>query len=104
MSTETFWNGEKCKARLVIVIVGVAPAPTWWCADLIGQQREAVEIHYGSQTFYIDNEAWQEQGRINVNLPAGHGWQKVTSGKGSPALAHRSLPVERVLREISNEQ
>lgn len=58
MKQKTYWNGEACNARVVIVVVGVPMKPTWWCAGLVGQEREAVEIKYGKQTFYIDNEAW----------------------------------------------
>lgn len=88
MSEKTYWNGRPCKARIVRVIVGQAPRPTWWCASLEGQEREAVEIwgadQFGPQPFYIDNAD-------------GSGWLKVTDGYGRPFTAHRSLPVERVL-------
>jgi hypothetical protein len=84
---KTFWNGEPCQARRVRVIVGESPAPTWWwCFALAGQIREAVEVRYGDQLFYLDNED-------------DSGWLKVTEGKGSPGWSHRSLPVEQVLEE-----
>jgi hypothetical protein len=76
---KTFWNGEPCEARKVRVIVGKAISPTWWCASLEGSEREAVEVRYGGQTFYLDN--------FNEN-----GWWKVTQGKGSPQCGHSSLP------------
>jgi len=83
MSEKTFWNGEPCKAKIVRVIVGKPQKPTWWCAPYEGQEREAVRIDYGNQTFYIDNEG-------------NKGWNKVKSG-GSPWVGHKSLPVEREL-------
>lgn len=88
MKARTFWNGEPCKARRVIVRVGLVPRPTWWCAALEGKERDAVEITYGRKTFFIDDEN-------------GEGWRKVTEGKGSPWTSHRSLPVgSEVLREV----
>lgn len=80
---KTFWNGEPCQAKIVRVIVGKAPRPTWWCAPYEGQEREAVRIDYDGQTFYIDNEG-------------GWGWDKVKTG-GSPLVGHKSLPVAREL-------
>jgi hypothetical protein len=84
MEPPTYWNGEPCHARRVRVIVGDAPRPTWWCAHLIGEQREAVEVHYHGAIFSLDNAD-------------GQGWEKVTGGRGSPGVAHRALPVARVL-------
>ena len=83
---KTFWNGEPCLARRVRVIIGESPVPTWWCFALAGQIREAVEVKYGDQLFYLDNDD-------------GSGWWKVTEGKGSPGWAHRSLPVATVMEE-----
>lgn len=80
----TYWNGEPCEARVVRVIVGSSLKPTWWCADLEGTEREAVEVRYDGQTFYLDNEN-------------NAGWLKVTLGEGAPGWGHRSLPVERVV-------
>jgi hypothetical protein len=90
---KTFWNGEPCKARVVIAIVGASLRPTWWCAALQGQRREVVEVQYGDQTFYLDNDAWEEDGDLG-----GSGWRKVTIGKGSPQWGHRNVPVERVIQ------
>lgn len=87
LAPKTFWNGEPCSARIVRVIVGKPLAPTWWCADLEGTEREAVEVRYGNQLFYLDNENEQ-------------GWLKVTLGMGSPRYGHRSLLVERVLEGL----
>jgi hypothetical protein len=80
MSTEaTFWNGEPCIAERVEVIVGPSPVPTSWCATLEGKRRKAVEVIYGGQTFFLDDED-------------GSGWHKVTEGHGSPRVGHRGLP------------
>ncbi len=81
----TYWNGEPCLARIVRVIVGPSPRETWWCAKLVGTEREAVEVRYYDQPpFYLDNEG-------------GLGWAKVTIGCGYPDYGHASLPVERVV-------
>ena len=75
----TFWNGEPCEARRVVVIVGKSLRPTWWCAPFEGQRRAAVRVTYNGGTFYLDDET-------------GSGWHKVTSGRGSPWVGHSSLP------------
>ena len=80
----TFWNGEPCVAKVVTVIVGKSPRDTWWCAQLEGQQRQAVEVDYHGQKFYLDNED-------------GQGWRKVTEGRGSSLIMYASLPVRIVL-------
>lgn len=82
----TFWNGERCEAERVVVIVGKALRPTWWCAPLEGQKRRAVRVRYNGQTFYLDDEN-------------GSGWHKVTSGRGSPWVGHSSLPDDSVETE-----
>lgn len=87
MNVKTYWNFEPCQARIVRVIVGKSDLPTWWCADMAGTVREAVEVRYGKQLFYLDNEG-------------GVGWRKVTTGRGDPRLSHANLPVEKVLEEI----
>lgn len=82
---QTFWNGVPAKATRVRVVVGDSPRSTWWCASLAGTEREAVEVDTGyGLPFYLDNHD-------------GSGWEKVTTGLGSPQRAHRSLPVERVV-------
>jgi hypothetical protein len=81
--TDTYWNGEPCKARLVEVTVGKAPRSTWWCADMAGTRRKAVEVEYGGTKFYLDNED-------------GTGWRKVTEGRGAPNYYHASIPVDDV--------
>lgn len=80
----TFWNGEPCKARKVKVIIGQPPRPTWWFAALVGQARDAVEVNYNGEIFYLDNDD-------------GQGWTKVTEGKGSPWVGHKSLVIERIV-------
>lgn len=81
----TYWNGERCEARQVRVIVADSEAPLYWARHLIGQEREAVEVIYNGETFYLDD---QESPR---------GWNKVTGGHGSPAYGHRDLQIERVV-------
>ena len=89
--SKTFWNGEPCEARIVVVIVGKSPKKTWWCAGLEGQERQAVEVKYGDEKpFYLDNED-------------GEGWAKVTEGRGSPQWGHSSIPVERVVEALDEE-
>lgn len=75
----TYWNGEETPAWRVVVRVGHAPRPTWWCAELEGTERDAVRVEYGGEVFYLDDED-------------GSGWRKVTTGRGSPAYGFRSLP------------
>lgn len=88
--TATYWNGEPCRARRVVVRVGAAPVPSWWCAALIGEERQAVEVRYGpAGPFFLDDED-------------GSGWWKVTAGHGSPRWSSRSLPLScEVLREAA---
>jgi hypothetical protein len=79
--TITRWNGEPCEARRITAIVtDDGHFPAYWARDHVGTRRNAVEVTYGSQTFYLDDED-------------GSGWDKVTSG-GSPVHAHRSLNVD----------
>jgi hypothetical protein len=84
----TCWNGEPAECRKVRVIVGRSERRTWWCADLEGQERDAVEVTYADQVFYLDNAD-------------GNGWAKVTIGRGSPGYGHAELPVERVIARQS---
>lgn len=81
----TFWNYEPTPARIVRVIVGPSPVETWWCAKLEGSEREAVEVNYHGDKFYLDNED-------------GQGWAKVTKGRGGPDWGHSSLPVVSVVQ------
>lgn len=84
----TFWNYEPTPARIVRVIVGKSERPTWWCAELEGTEREAVEVNYYGEKFYLDNED-------------GQGWAKVTQGRGGPDWGHSSLPVSSVVGETA---
>lgn len=88
MNDQTFWNGEPCTARKVEVTVGKSPRSTWWCADLEGKKRQAVEVEYNGSKFYLDNED-------------GSGWHKVTVGRGSPAFYHASIPVDGAILSAS---
>src|SRR5687768_9592874 len=92
--TGTFWNGEPCTARRVLVKVGKALKPTWWCAELEGTVRRAVEItSWSGKPFFLDDEEKQS------------GWRKVTVGMGSPQFGHSSLPDDsEVIRELSAEE
>lgn len=82
----TWWNFEPADAKRVRVIVGTAPSG-WWCADLKGQERAAVRVDYDGSSLYLDNED-------------GSGWAKVTAGRGSPRVPHKSLVVEREVVEV----
>jgi hypothetical protein len=86
VSEQTFWNYEPTPARRVRVIVGTSPRKTWWCADLEGEEREAIEVTYHGDKFYFDNAD-------------GRGWSKVTHGRGGPEWGHRSLPVAGLVPE-----
>jgi hypothetical protein len=79
MVEDTYWNGERTPCRRVLVTVGKAPALTWWCAPYEGMIRQAVEVTYNGQIFFLDNED-------------NSGWNKVTNRQGSPRASHRSLP------------
>jgi hypothetical protein len=84
---KTYWNdGDECEARRVRIIVGRSGWPGWWAEHLIGEQRDAVEITYRGDTFYIDDED-------------GRGWRKVTELKGDAMAPHGDLAAERVVGE-----
>jgi hypothetical protein len=72
--------------RVVVGDTGFFALP--WFKEFIGQEREAVEVTYYGDVFYLDNED-------------GSGWAKVTNGHGSPQYGHRSLDVERVSPPLS---
>lgn len=78
----TYWNGEPADCRRVRVLV--APS-SGWAAEFVGTTRNAVEVRYFDEPFYIDDED-------------GSGWFKVTTGWGGPGWGHRSLSVSEVLR------
>lgn len=101
----TFWNGEPCHARRVTLVVADAENPTYWARHYVGTRRDAVEVVYGDQTFYLDDDDYEasdeykEEIRLrfgNMLEPvfaekAGAGWWKVTYGRGSPRVGHRDL-------------
>lgn len=86
MAEQTFWNGEPCPARRVVVRVETSPAPSWWCSPLEGQERRAVEVRYHpghleqyyGQPFFLDDDEWTpeleahrvEQRRLNPKIDA----------------------------------
>lgn len=77
----TQWNGEPCQARRITAIVADNDAfPQYWARHLVGARRNVVEVTYGGETFYLDNED-------------GSGWNKVTHG-GSPHWGHSNLTIE----------
>jgi hypothetical protein len=87
VSAPTNWNGEPAEARRVSVVVADdGRFPAYWARELVGTVRAAVEVTYDGRTFYLDDED-------------GSGWAKVTVGQGSPRWGHRSLEVERVVRD-----
>lgn len=106
------WNGEPCEARRVRVIVADdGRFPKYWARQFVGQERAAVEITYADQTFYIDDEGYEQsdaeretlakyglpvQGRVGF---PGWGWAKVMNG-GGPRDGHASLEVDRVVCEV----
>ena len=84
---KTYWNGESTPARRVMVKVGKTEIPTWWSYGLEGTERKAVEVTYGENIFFLDDED-------------GDGWLKVTMGRGGPEYGHSSLPSDsEVVRE-----
>lgn len=79
--TETRWNGEPCTARRITAIVADNSAfPLYWARHLVGSRRNVVEVVYGDQRFYLDDEA-------------GEGWNKVTHG-GGPHWAHNNITID----------
>lgn len=106
---ETFWNGEPCEARKVRVIVADNPtARLYWARGFVGQERDAVEVTYAGQTFYLDDEAFEETRPEDLDFyqrtgfppgkyEAGSGWDKVTDGRGSPQWGHSNLEIACVV-------
>ena len=93
---KTYWNGQETPCRRVRVRVDKAERPAWWCAQLEGTERNAVEVRYGSRIFYLDDEDAPDP----KQHCAGVGWWKVTQGKGDPECYHAELPVNEVLEEL----
>ncbi|MFJ5151402.1 hypothetical protein ACIQCF_07400 [Streptomyces sp. NPDC088353] len=79
--TETRWNGEPCKARRITAIVADdGRFPAYWARHLAGTRRQIVEVEYGGETFYLDDED-------------SSGWHKVTHG-GSPRWTHSNITID----------
>ncbi|MFF7142291.1 hypothetical protein ACFZB5_13715 [Streptomyces nodosus] len=79
--TDTRWNGEPCQARRITALVADdARFPAYWARHLAGTRRHLVEVEYGGETFYLDDED-------------GSGWHKVTHG-GSPRWAHSNITIK----------
>lgn len=99
MTEATFWNGEPTPARRVTIVCADAPEfPAYWAraAEIVGSRRDAVEVSYNGETFYLDDEADPE----NPESRPGSGWGKVTLGRGSPRYGHRELrPVAGTVEE-----
>jgi len=109
MSDKPRWNGEPCEARRVrVVVADNARFPLYWARHLVGTERAAVEVTYNGQTFYLDDEGYDERPEVqdymrergrpvrdHVGYP-GWGWEKVMAG-GGPASGHASLEVESVI-------
>lgn len=49
------WSGIPVDARVCKITVGAAP-DNWWCRDIVGQERSAIEVKFIEQTVYIDND------------------------------------------------
>lgn len=86
-----FWNGEPATFNVVLYQVLPAEKETWWQNRHLGQQRQAVQITYGGQTWIIDNEH-------------GDGYYKVTTGMGSPGCGHKSIDAHRIIRELPESE
>lgn len=79
--TATRWNGEPCIASRITATVADNDAfPLYWARHLVGTRRKIVEVTYGGETFYLDDED-------------GSGWNKVTHG-GSPHWAHSNITID----------
>ncbi|MGW4042991.1 hypothetical protein [Streptomyces sp. NPDC004721] len=77
----TEWNGEPCKARRVTAIVADDDRfPAYWARHLVDTRRNIVEVEYGGEKFYLDDED-------------GSGWHKVTHG-GSPRWTHSNITID----------
>jgi hypothetical protein len=86
---QTFWNGEPTPARRVRATIAAAPGvPAYWARELVGEERDAVEVTYYGQVFYLDDQ------QHRAGTTDGAAWRKVTVGRGSPAYGHRNLEVE----------
>lgn len=86
---QTYWNGELTPCRKVFVRMAASTTfPKFWGAHLLGKEVPAVEVRYGSETFYLYD------GEYEGRYTEGHGWRKVTLGHGGPEWGHCSVPVD----------
>jgi hypothetical protein len=126
----TYWNGEPTPCRRVRILVAYDEQhPGWISNRFAGSERDAVEVSYGDDVFYIDDEGYEltdddrellerharalaeggstslEMARIHFGVTRdrsgyrGWGWAKVTTGRGSPRFGHVTLLSERVIAE-----
>lgn len=104
--SQTYWNGEPCEARKVSVMVADSEAPRYWARSIVGTRRDAVEVKYGGDIFYLDDAEWTRpkeevaqirrlfpDSEVKTVLDAGGAWRKLTAGFGTPAYGHRELKV-----------
>jgi len=75
------WNGQPARAQRGTVIVGRAPAKTWWCASQRGDRLPCVRVEQGGKVFFIDDSR-------------GIGTVKVRRG-GWPDDRHATIPVDQ---------
>ena len=89
--SKTQWNGEPCKARRVLIVVGAAAKSTYWYASIVGKTIRAVEVAYNGEVFYLADED-------------GNGWHKVAIEGGGPHWGHKSVPCAELVRERTKEE
>jgi len=87
---QTFWNGEPCEARRVLIRIGDCPFPKGWYKHLIGTEIRAVEVKYGGSIFYLADQD-------------GNGWHKVTVEHGGPHWGHKSVTCAEIIKERKAE-
>lgn len=84
MGEDTFWNGERCvAAKGTAVVVDSGQFPEYWARHLVGVRIPVVLVTYAKQgQFVLDNRG-------------GHGWRKITDGRGSPRCPHRNVDIDQ---------
>ena len=86
-SVFTYWHGLPTIARRGTAVVADAPEfRLYWARALVGQRIPVVlvvleGVNAGGGTAYLDNRD-------------GHGWIKVTKGRGSARVAHAEVAIE----------
>ena len=82
MAERTWWNGEPAVARRVVVIVADVEFPRYWARPFVGQERDAVEVVYEGQTFYLDDEGYEQpQEEYDRLVQAAESLSSSTSGR-----------------------